>query len=80
MKPLTCSNCRFWRRLEGRQGECRRRAPGPLVVSGPEGTTLVPSLAVFWPPMHADEPACGEFGPEPVAQQVVDGRKKAARK
>ena len=53
----TCSGCRFWARVDGPSGSCRRRAPIVTAIRRPNGSDDVHAL---WPGTVADE-WCGEF-------------------
>ena len=54
-----CGNCRFWERVGGAEGLCRRESPQGLVVEDGEGR-----WGVEWRwPLTLGEDWCGEWKP-----------------
>ena len=47
-----CGNCKYWKKVEGKIGECHRYAPMPIMSKEPE--------LVKWPQTNSAE-FCGEF-------------------
>ncbi len=55
-----CSNCRFFRRFEGRDAICRRHAPRPLNALDPDGVKPGDLYFSPWPFVDGDD-WCGEW-------------------
>lgn len=62
----TCETCRFWNRVRGDKGTCRRSPP---VIAVHDVGWLVPvyQSTRVWPEMSQDE-WCGEHKPKDPAQ------------
>lgn len=71
MKPGVCADCKFWEKLQGQQGGCRRYPPAvhsrmedQYVGASPDRHTVLMIESTF-PQTEADS-WCGEFQQRPT--------------